>query len=212
MLGPRTGCSTPVAGEMDHVDARRYARIRRRHLGVLDGVLVGEVTGHRSPVTGHRSPVTESRVAICLTSGNVSDRTKGPHASGAVDPDVPGRVGQQTYAAHRIRGLHTQSEDAQAGSSTSRKIEARYNTRNNPDGVIFANARGRLESNQRSVYQRCELLTALDLFVERALLGGFGQVIVRGPNIASTSETVRSVELPARLDLSFKIPKIGSQA
>ncbi|AHD23972.1 hypothetical protein Y013_23880 [Rhodococcus pyridinivorans SB3094] len=37
-------------------------------------------------------------------------------------------------------------------------------------------------------------------------------MVVCGPNIASTSETVRSVDLPARLDLSFKTPKIGSQA
>lgn len=84
-------------------------------------------------------------------------------------PAPPPRIRRSRSSDATFPGpcLHTQSENAQAGSSNSRKIEARCNTRNNPDGVIFANIRGRLESNQGSVYQRYELLTGLHLFMER---------------------------------------------
>ncbi len=40
-----------------------------------------------------------------------------------MDPDVTRGVGRQTVAAHQFHVLHTQSEDAQADTPDSRKIE-----------------------------------------------------------------------------------------
>ena len=58
----------------------------------------------------------------CMYQFHRDERTRFPGPWTSASPD---RVGQSTVDTHRIHGLHIQSEDPQAGTRNSRKIEAK---------------------------------------------------------------------------------------